>query len=62
MYESARAFIEWSKGYDDSSVNGRTLKRHYERMLYLSCPVIKLDGNKTVDQLIEDLKSINLLK
>jgi len=60
MYKNSQAFFEWARGYDDSSVRSRTLEKHMERILYLSCPVVKLDGNKTVDELVEDLRSINL--
>ena len=60
MYEDSQIFFKWARGYDDSSVNGRTLEKHMARILHLSCPVVKLDGNKTVEELVEDLRNLNL--
>ena len=58
MHEDVEEFIEWAMGYDESNVEGRTLKRHINRINSLSCPVIKLDGAKATDKQIEDLKNI----
>jgi len=55
MYENHIDFIEWAKGYDTSD-DGRCRKVHEEWLKNISCPVLRLDGTKSVDKLLEEIK------
>jgi len=44
------AFIDWAAGYDDNSINGRTLKVHQDWMQGLQKEVLIIDGDTTVEE------------
>src|SRR5205823_8564968 len=46
-------FIDWASGYDDGSARGRTLKAHETWLSTLTCPVLELRGDLTVDQRVD---------
>lgn len=43
-------FIDWCTGYDNNTVNGRTLKAHEDWMRTLPCPLLELRGDLSVEQ------------
>ena len=55
MYDNHIKFIEWAKGYDDSTT-GRCRKIHEEWFKQLPCPLLREDGTKPVDELLENIK------
>ena len=54
MYDNHIDFIEWAKGYDASS-DGRCRKVHEEWLKNISCSILRLDGTKTVNELLEQI-------
>jgi adenylate kinase family enzyme len=46
------AFIEWASHYDDGTLEGRSLPRHEAWLKTLPCPVLRLKGTLTVNELI----------
>jgi adenylate kinase family enzyme len=54
MYDNHIDFIEWAKGYDASS-DGRCRKVHEEWLKNITCSILRLDGTKTVNELLEQI-------
>ncbi|MGY3213350.1 adenylate kinase [Mucilaginibacter sp. HD30] len=48
-------FTGWANGYDDNSTNGRNLSVHQQWISKLNCPVLKIEGDTTVDERIEQV-------
>lgn len=48
-----QAFIQWASGYDDNSTNGRNLQAHQTWLNQLSCPVLEIKGDTTVEERME---------
>ena len=46
-------FITWASGYDDNITNGRNFAAHETWLNKLSCPVLKITGDTTVNQRVE---------
>jgi Adenylate kinase and related kinases len=55
MYDNHFEFIEWAKGYDGSTT-GRCRKLHEEWFKLLPCPLLRVDGTKPVNELLELIK------
>ncbi len=53
-------FTAWAKGYDDNSTNGRNLGVHLDWLSKVNCPVLKIDGDTTVEERVE--RVINFLQ
>lgn len=45
-----KEFINWACGYDDNSTKGRTLFTHQQWLKTLHCPVLKLEGDLSVEE------------
>lgn len=61
MHKSCMEFIEWAGHYDDNDRAGRKLITHQKRIELLNCPVISIEGNITVDEIvISVIKAINI--
>jgi hypothetical protein len=45
-----KEFIEWASGYDNNTARGRTLTAHQGWLNKLSCPVIRLEGDLSIEQ------------
>ena len=43
-------FIDWCAGYDDNTASGRTIKVHEDWMRTLSCPLLELRGDLSVEE------------
>ena len=48
-----KKFTAWANGYDDNTTNGRNLNVHQQWIGKLNCPVLKIEGDTTVDERIE---------
>ena len=55
MHDNHIKFIEWAKGYDSSN-EGRCRKTHEEWFVKLTCPLLRADGEKTTDELINQIR------
>ncbi|WP_338876051.1 adenylate kinase [Spirosoma sp. SC4-14] len=50
--QRSEAFIEWAAGYDSGLQQGRSKPRHESWLQQLSCPVLRLEGDLTVEERI----------
>lgn len=53
MAAAHEEFMEWARGYDDASFDGRSLAGHERWLAKLPCPVLRLNGDQPVQQLVE---------
>ncbi|PJJ79623.1 AAA family ATPase [Mucilaginibacter auburnensis] len=51
-------FTAWAKGYDDNTTNGRNLGVHLDWLSKVTCPVLKIEGDTTVEERIERVMSL----
>ncbi len=52
LHERHTAFIEWTAHYDHGTKPGRSLSKHNSWLAKLHCPVIRIDGEHGVEQLV----------
>ena len=57
MYDAHTEFIEWASVYDTAGVEQRSRALHEEWFKKLSCLLLRLDGTKPVEQLLEKVGS-----
>lgn len=48
---AVEAFLTWARGYDDPSFDGRSRAAHESWLRTLTCPVLRLDSARPVDDL-----------
>lgn len=48
-----KAFCEWASKYDDQTFTGRNIKTHRDWLDKLSCKVIEIRGNTTVEERLQ---------
>ena len=53
LYRKHQAFLEWAAAYDCGDREGRSLQRHEAWLAKLPCPVLRIEGDMPVDQLME---------
>lgn len=53
MHETHAEFIEWAAHYDDGTLPGRSLPRHEQWLAGLMLPVLRLDGTRPTQELVE---------
>ncbi|HEX9946565.1 MAG TPA: AAA family ATPase [Allosphingosinicella sp.] len=53
MHEHHREFLEWAARYDDGTLPGRNRPRHERWLTTLDKPVLRLDGTRPVEELVE---------
>jgi len=46
-------FIEWAAGYDDNTARGRTLQAHEQWIQRLTCPVLEIREDNSVEDCIQ---------
>ena len=56
MYESHMSFIEFAKQYDTNNPPERCRRLHEAWVKLLPCRLLRLDGTKPVDELLEQIK------
>jgi adenylate kinase family enzyme len=49
-YEECLRFLEWAAEYDEGGLEMRSLKRHEQWMTHLTCPVIRIDGDRSLEE------------
>jgi len=58
MHKNHVDFIAWAKTYDTNSPPERCRALHEEWFKLLPCPVLRLDGAKPVDGLLEEIREV----
>lgn len=58
MYENHTDFINWEKTYDTADSTQRSFAMHNEWSQKLTCPLIILNGEKPVEQLLKEMEQI----
>lgn len=53
MHETHREFIDWAAHYEDGTQPGRSRPKHERWLGWLSVPVLRLDGTRPVEALVE---------
>lgn len=53
MHDTHREFIEWAAHYDDGTEPGRSRPRHEAWLAGLDKPVLRLDGTRPTEELVE---------
>ena len=59
MYEDHISFIEWAKNYDTMEPPERCRKLHEEWFKKLSCPLLRVDGTRSIDELLKLIQERN---
>lgn len=52
MYEEHEAFIKWAGNYDMNNDTGRNIVKHRKRIELLKCPVIKIEGDIPIEEVM----------
>lgn len=52
---SHRDFMDWASGYEDPDFDGRSRAQHERWLSTLTCPVVRLDSTRPVDELVADI-------
>ena len=52
MHEHHEEFILWAEQYDEGYLNGRSRPRHEKWMKQLRCPVIRIVGDYSVEEVV----------
>jgi adenylate kinase family enzyme len=55
-HQQTEEFIEWASHYDDGTREGRNLARHQSWLAKLPCPVLRLDGTRQLDELVNETR------
>ena len=58
MHDNHREFIEWAKTYDTAGADQRSRALHEEWFKRLSCPLLRVDGTKSVDELLKRIVEV----
>jgi adenylate kinase family enzyme/GNAT superfamily N-acetyltransferase len=58
MHDNHREFIEWAKTYDTAGADQRSRALHEEWFKRLSCPLLRVDGTKSVDELLKRIVGV----
>ena len=53
MHEIHTAFADWASRYDEPGFSGRNRARHEEWLATQSAPILRLDGSRSVEELVE---------
>jgi adenylate kinase family enzyme len=55
-HDETESFIDWASHYEDGSREGRSLARHQEWLATLPCPVLRLDGTRSIVDLVMEVR------
>jgi adenylate kinase family enzyme len=56
MYQIHQDFLVWAKSYDTADLNSRRRALHKQWLEKITCPILTLDGTKTTDILLREIK------
>jgi adenylate kinase family enzyme len=51
--QAYQKFLDWATAYDTNAISGRTLQTHEEWLSNVTCPVLEIRGDTTVQQRID---------
>jgi len=52
-HASSQSFLAWAERYDDPDFSGRSLHGHEAWLREIPCPVLRLEGDLTVDECVQ---------
>lgn len=61
-HHEAKSFLEWASHYDDGTREGRNRLRQEAWLLTLTCAVIRVDGNRPLEDIVRDVVRFWLAK
>jgi adenylate kinase family enzyme len=50
MYEVSQAFLAWAASYDEGGLDMRSRQRHDQWLSTLPCPILRLEGEYTIEE------------
>lgn len=53
IQKKSEAFLNWASQYDDPSFEGRSISQHKQWMKELACPVLRIEGNTSVEERVD---------
>ncbi len=56
MHQKAEEFFEWASHYDDGTREERNLARHQAWLATLPCHVLRLDGIRPIQELLDEVR------
>jgi adenylate kinase family enzyme len=56
-HKETEEFIEWASHYEDGDREGRSLAKHQAWLTGLPCPVLRLDGSRSLSDLVAEVRS-----
>lgn len=56
-HQETADFIEWASHYDEGDREGRGLAKHLAWLAALPCPVLRLDGSRSLPELVAEVRS-----
>ena len=63
MHKTHRQFMEWAADYDQGDVQMRSLARHEIWLAHLDCPILKIEGDIPLNNIINKILSkVNSIK
>jgi adenylate kinase family enzyme len=60
-YEDTKAFFEWAANYDDPSFDGRSRALHEAWLQTLKCQIIRVDGTRSINELVNEIVKNRML-
>jgi len=57
-HNAFRKFIEWASQYDSGGMNIRSRAMHDAWLSNLKCPVLRLEGDLTVEEMVKAIKDL----
>ena len=57
MRQKHLEFVSWAESYDTALAPIRSIDLHEKWMTTLGCPVIRMDSDRTVDELVREVVS-----
>jgi hypothetical protein len=55
MYEQSQAFLDWAASYEDGGLDMRNRQRHEEWLNTLPCPIVRIEGEYTIEEQLDVL-------
>ncbi len=55
MHDTNRKFMAWAAEYDTGDLSMRSLQRHEQWMRALPCPVLRLEGERSVEEHLHEV-------
>jgi adenylate kinase family enzyme len=57
-FEAHREFVAWAKDYDAGTAAGRNLAKHEAFLAEMTCPVVRVDGARETEILVEEVMRV----